>query len=69
MNLAQIILTFLAKLQFLVFFSITGIQQKNLENKVCYVDALASEFGMRNGEAVDRINRLMEMEQAWCLKF
>ena len=33
------------------------------DNKVCYVDALASEFGMRNGEAVDRINRLMEMEQ------
>merc|ERR1711892_604712 len=32
-------------------------------NKVCYVDALASEFGMRNAEAVDRINRLMEMEQ------
>jgi len=30
------------------------------ENKVCYVDALASEFGLRNTDAVERINRLME---------
>merc|ERR1712176_407156 len=33
------------------------------EHKVCYVDALASEFGLRNAEAVERINRLMEIEQ------
>ena len=30
------------------------------ENKVCYVDALASEFGLRNPDAVKRINSLME---------
>ena len=30
------------------------------EQKVCFVDALASEFGLRNVEAVDRINSLME---------
>jgi len=30
------------------------------ENKVCYVDALASEFGLRNPDAVKRINDLME---------
>ena len=33
------------------------------ENKVCYVDALGSEFGLRNSEAVDRINQLMEQGQ------
>jgi len=30
------------------------------DNKVCYIDAIASEFGLRNVEAVNRINALME---------